>query len=636
MKCKIGVISVGVSLLPRIQALFPEEYAQGDILVEALMSSTGSVAEKRRRVESVIREMEKQGAAILIAKGGIFHTIQTRLPILHIDTMAIDILRALSHITAKGRKILLLTWEQTHFQVQDWHPVLSVQVEHEVFDDADQIPNILQPYQEHKDEYIVLAGGIGNDCAAQMGLAHQMIECSDETLAKAVEHAREVLAKEEIERYENEKLRAILSSVHDAVVAVDTSGKIILFNHAAELLLQRSREKLLGQNICTTFPELSFLSLTGKWEGRRTGDLVTIGPRTLTINLTSIVGSNGPYGSLCTLQDVTRVQKLEKKIRYELNKKGLTARYTLNDILTCSPNMKEVLHRAQVVAQGEQTVMLFGESGTGKEMLAQGIHNASNRKNMPFVAVNCAALSESLLESELFGYEEGAFTGARKGGKQGLFELAHGGTIFLDEINSISPNLQSKLLRVLEEKEIMHIGSDYVIPLDVRIIAAANENLQVMVERGLFRGDLFYRLNTVELVIPPLRQRPNDILPIFSSFLKRSGSGQIRPLTAEHERKLMTYTWPGNVRELRNTVERYLLFGTIELDPSEQITRSSNQQKGLISLKDIDRYVEEKIIRTLSVQGLTKTQIADLLGISRSALWKRMNDLDCETANSPQ
>jgi propionate catabolism operon transcriptional regulator len=167
--------------------------------------------------------------------------------------------------------------------------------------------------------------------------------------------------------------------------------------------------------------------------------------------------------------------------------------------------MKDTVAKSISIGLTDSTVMIYGESGTGKEMITQSIHNISSRKNEPFVAINCAALTETLLESELFGYEEGAFTGARKGGKPGLFELAHGGTIFLDEINSISINLQGKLLRVLEEKEIMRIGSDRIIPLDVRIIAAANESLKAKVKDGTFRNDLFYRLNILEIHIPPLR-----------------------------------------------------------------------------------------------------------------------------------
>jgi len=239
----------------------------------------------------------------------------------------------------------------------------------------------------------------------------------------------------------------------------------------------------------------------------------------MTANISLIEMDGEINGVLCTFQDITKLQSMEKKIRFELNKKGMTAKYNFSNLIAKDQIMKVTIAKAMQIGMSDSTALLYGESGTGKEMLAQSIHNISKRKDDPFVAVNCAALTESLLESELFGYEEGAFTGARKGGKPGLFELAHGGTLFLDEINSMPINLQTKLLRVLEEKEVMRIGSDYVIPLDVRILAAANENLKVKINNGSFRSDLFYRLSILELYIPPLRKRKLDIMPLFKNFI---------------------------------------------------------------------------------------------------------------------
>jgi len=268
--------------------------------------------------------------------------------------------------------------------------------------------------------------------------------------------------------------------------------------------------------------------------------------------------------------------------------------------------------------------MIYGESGTGKEMIAQSIHNISIRNDEPFVAINCAAISESLLESELFGYEEGAFTGARKGGKPGLFELAHGGTIFLDEINSVSLNLQAKLLRVLEEKEVMRIGSDYVIPLDVRIISAANEDLKRKAYEGNFRSDLFYRLNILELHIPSLRERKKDILPLFKHYLEKLSNEAVGiVIDSKIEEKLVKYSWPGNVRELRNIAQRYVIFEEIDLNDKEFTNKSELNNEKVLDLKKIDHYVEEKVIEMLTNRGMSKTEIAKQLGISRTALWKK-------------
>jgi len=272
------------------------------------------------------------------------------------------------------------------------------------------------------------------------------------------------------------------------------------------------------------------------------------------------------------------------------------------------------------MAKTEGTILIYGESGVGKEVYAQSIHNASSRSHAPFVAVNCAALTETLLESELFGYEEGAFTGARKGGKPGLFELAHGGTIFLDEINSIPPALQVKLLRVLEEREVMRIGSDYVIPLDVRIIAASDVSLKQSVVSGDFRADLFYRLDVLELMIPSLRERKGDVMPLFAKFLKELEYKS--KVEADVKAQLLRYDWPGNVRELRNAAQRYALLETLQLDePSQELTE---WESGVISLREIQQRVEEEVIEMLIRAGHNKTEVAQLLGISRTALWKKL------------
>ncbi|EET87096.1 putative sigma54 specific transcriptional regulator [Clostridium carboxidivorans P7] len=288
--------------------------------------------------------------------------------------------------------------------------------------------------------------------------------------------------------------------------------------------------------------------------------------------------------------------------------------------------MKNTVSKAIKIGLDDSTVMIYGESGTGKEMFAQSIHNISSRKKEPFVAINCAAISESLLESELFGYEEGAFTGARKGGKPGLFELAHGGTIFLDEINSMSLNLQAKLLRVLEEKEVMRIGSDYVIPLDVRIIAAANENLKGKIKNGTFRSDLFYRLSILELHIPPLRERKEDIIPLFMHYITTLSKKVCEfKLESKIEKKILNYSWPGNVRELRNVVQRYLIFQEVDLDENEMLEDNNelDNDENLLDLKQINKYVEEKVIQMLENSGMSKNEIAKKLGISRTALWRK-------------
>nr|WP_274608171.1 sigma 54-interacting transcriptional regulator [Peribacillus sp. TH27] len=241
------------------------------------------------------------------------------------------------------------------------------------------------------------------------------------------------------------------------------------------------------------------------------------------------------------------------KLRLKIKESGHIAKYKFNDIISKSSKIEQVKKQAKKMALSDSNVLIIGESGTGKELFANSIHNYSSRNPFPFVAVNCSALPDNLLESELFGYEEGAFTGAKRGGKKGLFEQAHRGTIFLDEIGDISSNLQSRLLRVLQQKEVLRVGGTKVIPVDVRVIAATNKDLFHLVQERQFRDDLYYRLKVLQLNIPPLRERVEDIFPLIKHFMFKKRT-QLT-FSSEAQYCLESYNWPGNIRELENMVE---------------------------------------------------------------------------------
>ncbi len=271
------------------------------------------------------------------------------------------------------------------------------------------------------------------------------------------------------------------------------------------------------------------------------------------VEKTPIMLMDEMMGYCIIFQNEKDLRDIEINAKKLFERKGLYAKYNFSDIIHVSHAMKECINTAKTVALTDHTVLITGESGTGKELMAQSIHNYSRRKKMPFVAINCAALPESLLESELFGYESGSFTGAKKNGKLGLFEQANGGTILLDEIGDISPNLQSRLLRVLQERQIMRIGGSRMINIDTRIISATNRDLMSEVEKGNFRKDLYYRLNVISICIEPLKNRKEDILPLMSRFL----GSKYNQLTDYDKKLLCTYTWPGNVRELENAAIHY-------------------------------------------------------------------------------
>jgi transcriptional regulator with PAS, ATPase and Fis domain len=265
-----------------------------------------------------------------------------------------------------------------------------------------------------------------------------------------------------------------------------------------------------------------------------------------------------PAGTCYNVQEVTYIRQLEQNLSQKLRAKGLTARYSFPDVLTRSPRMLRCVDLARRIAQSDFTVLIMGESGTGKELLAQSIHRESPRSKQPFVAVNCAAVPENLLESELFGYEGGSFTGALKEGKPGLFVQANHGTVFLDEIADMPLMLQAKLLRVLQERQVMRIGSEKIVNVNIRVIAATNHDLRARIRQGLFREDLYYRLNTLPLLVPPLRDRAEDVFPLLEHFLAAQGRKELT-FDSESREILQRYPWPGNIRELIN-VASYLSF----------------------------------------------------------------------------
>lgn len=367
-------------------------------------------------------------------------------------------------------------------------------------------------------------------------------------------------------RFESQ-LNVMLDSTDDGIIELDKLGNIILCNKNALKIINLERENVINRKGKDLLPSIHLEKILENKEIIK-DELVRINNKNVITTVYPIMHSDKFYGTVVNIKEFDEVEKKQHKIRKKLIGKGHRAKYTFNDIIGNSELINECKSIAKRMAKSNSSILITGETGTGKELFAQAIHNESKRKIHQFVAVNCGALPVSILESELFGYEEGAFTGARKGGKLGLFELAHKGTIFLDEIGEMPLNLQMKLLRVLQEKEIMRIGSDRVINIDIRVIAATNKNLDKSIEENKFREDLYYRLKVLPLKIPPLRVRPEDILSLIN-YYKNKFNGSFK-LNNEAKDILLKYNWKGNIRELRNFVEYFI-----------------NLDKDVIEVKDI-------------------------------------------------
>lgn len=660
MRKKIGIIASDIELKERIEELYKEDVENGTIIIDILNLDL---------MENQGRILVEKGAQAIIGRGGGYSLVidTVSVPVIPMNMKSTDLLRAIEIAKRYSKKVVLILGDnEVSFDYVGWRNVISTEITEEWFESKYEIRSKVVKYIDQKDEVVIVGGGLACSFARQYGIDSVFATASDESIREAVEYCKKLLDTLGEEKFNNEVLRNILDGIKDGVIAIDSNGSIILYNESAKNMLKVERRCALNKYILDVFPKMEWmldcLHEKNDVEDRKIRNINNLIVNTRT---TLIKVDNSTYGVLGIIQDITKLQNLERKIRFDLNQKGLYARYTFDDFLFKDKLTKEFIEEAKKIGKSDYTTLLYGESGSGKEIIAHSIHNISRRKDRPFVAINCATIAENLLESELFGYEEGAFTGARKGGKRGLFELAHGGTLFLDEINSLSFNIQTKLLRVIEERQIMRIGSDYIIPLDIRIIAATNESLTEKIVMGTFRADLFYRLSSLEINIPPLRDRREDIIPLFNNFvnevLKDDGLNGINSidenfvLTKDEIDKLYNYSWPGNVRELKTIAQKYVVTGKIKLRkerdfktqkvaPSSEIDKFNsettasvevqdevvdiskiNDGKVCIDIKEVNKYVEEKIINMLFAQGLSKNEVAQVLGISRTSLWKKYN-----------
>ena len=425
------------------------------------------------------------------------------------------------------------------------------------------------------------------------------------------------------------KLHTIINTVHDGIIAVDETKRISVINPIAEQLLSLHSTQTINKSIDDILAANVKKAIVKAAKNQQEA-FVDYNNKQLVINSAIIFDNDLPAGSVYTFKDVSEIQRLEKELTRKTGKGLHLAHYTLEQIMGNSPQIRSTIKTAYQMANSDSPILIQGESGTGKELLAQGIHNASPRKNGPFIAVNFAALTESLIESELFGYEEGSFTGARKGGATGLFEKAHKGTIFLDEIGDSPLTSQVNILRVLQEKQIRRIGSSRSIPIDVRVISATNQDVKSLIASGLFRKDLYYRLNVLPLTLPALRERGDDIFSLAAHFYESFQEILKAPLAPDNyfqfiKPYLLAYTWPGNIRELRNVVE--YLMNISPLYPPTPDLLAEEMHQGLSVVEDFGCYA--KGLSTEQLKTIILQEVANCnqqrLSVGRRSLAASLN-----------
>ncbi|MGI4812050.1 MAG: propionate catabolism operon regulatory protein PrpR [Janthinobacterium lividum] len=493
---------------------------------------------------------------VIVAGGsnGAYLRSRVSVPVVVVNVTGFDVMNALSRARREHRRVALVTYGQTSLDFEQLDAAFDMQVEHVCYQDAGDARDKVQALRDAGITAVVGPGMVA-DLAEQAGLAGYFMY-SPSSVDAVFDTALNIVRANRLEFDRRERLDAVLEHIHDGVLAMDSEGRIEAANPAMRAIFGVRAEALVGRRLSDVAPEF----VGDEPVTARQQRVYTMGSTVYAVDAAPIVSRGARRGTVMTFQASQTVERLDRSLRSR-RVSSHRAKFLLDDLIGSSRAMHELRALATRYARHDATVLLYGESGTGKEVIAQGMHNAGPRRAFPFVAINCGAFPETLLESELFGYEDGAFTGARRGGKTGLIEAAHGGTLFLDEIGEMPLLLQSRLLRVLQEREVLRLGASYPVPVDLRIIAASNRRLEDGVAQGTFRADLFFRLDILRINVPALRERPGDVTDLAQRLLaqacRRIGAvvnieQALEPLLPA----LNAYDWPGNVRELENLVER--------------------------------------------------------------------------------
>lgn len=614
-----------------------ESYQDEDVEFTVVEGLRTEILEEEKR-----KTIESSDVAIATGANAQIAAAAFRVPIVQYHITEFDYLMAVEKGFKIGNSPAVVTYKQSLSKnMQEYLMMAGRKVENIVYEDTEELREALACSDADVVVGATHAVEVGKQLQKETVPIYPSFNCILDAIAEAKKLAREL----EKERKKNQYINALLQCSVNGIFLVDSLCRVIDFNQKATELAGVEREKLKYSYLDQILPRLKMNEFV--WGSQQESiKIVKLSDKEVFCNIVRLENRHSQFDGaviiMYYLEELKRQIGQREKEEKQRKEKGFHAKRSFPDIIGSSPAIRSCIEDARVYAGSESNLMVYGETGTGKEIFAQSVHNQSRRKNEAFIAVNCAALPENLLETELFGYDEGAFTGGRKGGKKGLFELANHGTLFLDEIGELSPALQSRLLRVLQEKEIMHVGGERIIPVDVRIIAATNKRLEEM-DEAAFRRDLLYRLNVLMLVIPPLRERETDVIELFNFYYKKKSDvsiGQIE-LTEEVREILMLYHWPGNIRELQNVCERFCLYLKQSARYNDALLKKcmiravgeENLQKNILEVYDYkEKGVSAEVVGAFKrIFSYNREQIAKLLGVSRTTIWRLTKEEGKET-----
>lgn len=616
---KVACILPDSSLIDRTRNAFGDDHK--DICIEVGLMKEG--VEKAAKLVA-------EGSDVIISRGRTACMIQESNPdlsVVRIPFTVLDVFQTIERVKLLGRSIGVIAFSPMILGLDHLGTMLGTSIRFYPLEHASDVePMVKKAIKDNVD--IIVGGAVTGTAANKLNIPFAVIESSSESLQQAAQEAKNIAVAKQREKAKGNLFRVVLDYAYDGIISVNAEGIITMFNPVAERVIQKNSSMAIGHNIKNIWPDLELHKVlnSGKED---LAQLLTINKEQVVCNKVPIRVNDQVVGAVINFQDVTKLQQMEAKVRRRLFATGHVANLSFEDIIGNSPQLQKSVSLAKDFAQTDSAILIQGETGTGKELFAQSIHNDSNRHHGPFVALNCAALPEQILESELFGYVGGAFTGAIKKGKAGLFEIAHGGTLFLDEIAEMKYSTQGKLLRVLQEKKVMRLGSDRVTPVNVRIIAATNKSLKSMVNENKFRADLYYRLNVLQLKLYPLRSRIEDVSILAHYFLDKFCVKMNRKVSlSSHAKKELTkYNWPGNVRELQNIIERILATMKGAKMSTETIRQHlEDLHESDLHIKLINNEMDE-IKQALIMSRGNHTEAAKILGVSRSTLWRKLKKI---------
>ena len=598
-----------------------------------------------KEAENIVSNAIKHNTKVVISRGGTAYLLKQKfdIPVVLTKLTSGSYINAFEKIRNTHGPVAFFSVEEIHDNVKSLCYFLNVDANYYYFNDTESA--IAAVKQAKKDGNVFGVGGVLTKIyAEQLNMDYYTLENNREDIETALESAQQILKsvldgerRNRILQLHLKRYETIFNYTHDGIIAIDKKGKVEVVNKQADEILPLKNKPYEGRHIEEILPETKLPSVLQSGN-KELDELMKIGNVIINTNRVPIIIDGEVEGVVATFRDIESIRNSEQKIRSNLHRKGLASRYRFSDMIGESPSIRRAIRIAKSYAHTNSNILISGEIGTGKEMFAHAIHHESSRRKKPFVTINCTNYSSQALQADLLGYEDGFSPFGVKGSKEGAFELAHGGTLFLDKIGDAPLDVQSLLAQIINTKEVRRIGGDKVIPIDVRIIASTSHNLTEKIKQEHFLEELMYSLSVLTLYIPPLHERDRDYILFCDTWFHRNFGADY----ALYKRQIDTiihyfqgYEWKGNIRQLSNIVERVSVLLKNDMTVEEILSTLPHEENELVHNQDVTlgKWSRSSIVEALTTSHLNISRAARTLNCSRSTLYKKMKELNIKINN---